>query len=337
LKLHVPDVDIASVMLQELFFSEGEYTSVETERIAAAQMLNLAQTEEPTLADVYDTILQNWIAPLPREVSVHIRQRKELLARRIAAEVKLASRRLRCDNVQISITGSQRGPSQDKSIALPILPSKHGDRIHSSTKQWPLSHTLPIMPHSAIPSSSIPPSSPPDLPLTPPAPSDPVSRLGRHLKIGGDQPTPFTLSHNVGQLLEHWDIGSDPHTYDWSTTEFNLQEESQDEASQTKREKDRRKRERREKRQERENQLVLLRAATRPVLVAQSSQGPTLDNMASSSQMPSQANMAVPLPRHGFVEAGRMDMMAPMSQVEPGRFGGRPNLKKKKKGRISGF
>lgn len=153
-----------------------------------------------------------------------------------------------------------------------------------------------------------------------------------------NSPRPFIGSQHIDQLLEHWALGSDPHTYDWSATEVNLQEETEDEAGQRKREKDRKKRERREKRQERENELTRSKAATQPFPLAQSSQGPILGGMGSSSQVPSQPNIQVHLPRHGFVGPGGLDILAPMSQVEPGRFGGRPDLKKKKKkGRVSGF
>lgn len=134
-------------------------------------------------------------------------------------------------------------------------------------------------------------------------------------------------------------MGIDPHTYDWSAMEDTLREETLDETSQKQRQKDRKKQERREKRQERENELMKSKAGGQPLAFPQSSQGPTLPGFGSSSQMPSQSYTQVTLPGRGFRGPGNTDILAPMSQVEPGRFGGRPDLKKKKKkkGRVSGF
>jgi RNA polymerase I-specific transcription initiation factor RRN6 len=55
--------------------------------------------------------------------------------------------------------------------------------------------------------------------------------------------------------------------------------------------------------------------------------------MSSSSQVPSQSYTQVPLPGSGPSSQGPFGAQ---SQVEPGRFGGRPEKKKKKK-RVGGF
>ena len=76
------------------------------------------------------------------------------------------------------------------------------------------------------------------------------------------------------------------------------------------------------------------KAASQPVVFPRSSPGPVF---GSSSQVPAQSYNQVPVPGTGFRGPGGLDILAPMSQVEPGRFGGRPEKKKKKKGRVSGF
>lgn len=330
-KLDVPDVDEASSMLQELLQRQtgnaGDDAAV-IRHIASARILNLCENEDPTIADIYDKILENWVAPLPRDIPVHIRRRKERLARLIAVEVMLASQRVYHEKLPPTVIASEGGTSQDGGVTLPILTLKPVDS----------SQSLPTPPHSSIPSSSMPPSSPP-MPFIPPAPSDTIARLSRHLRMRDITPTSTVIPPNVHRLLGHWSMGIDPHTYDWSAMEDTLREETLDETSQKQRQKDRKKQERREKRQERENELMKSKAGGQPLAFPQSSQGPTLPGFGSSSQMPSQSYTQVTLPGRGFRGPGNTDILAPMSQVEPGRFGGRPDLKKKKKkkGRVSGF
>jgi RNA polymerase I-specific transcription initiation factor RRN6 len=56
-----------------------------------------------------------------------------------------------------------------------------------------------------------------------------------------------------------------------------------------------------------------------------------LGGMGSSSQVPSQSQSQIKVPSHGS------SFMMPQSQAERGKFGGKLDKKKKKKGRISGF
>ena len=124
--------------------------------------------------------------------------------------------------------------------------------------------------------------------------------------------------------------------YNWASLERALQSEDLDEESQQQREKERKKRERREKRQQRENELMRARAelmkakvVSQPTAFPRSSPGPMLGGMGSSSQVPSQSQIQVPSYGSNF--------MMPQSQAERGKFGGKLDKKKKKKGRISGF
>jgi RNA polymerase I-specific transcription initiation factor RRN6 len=115
--------------------------------------------------------------------------------------------------------------------------------------------------------------------------------------------------------------------YNWASIERTLRTENLDEESQQQREKERKKRERRDKRQQREDELVRVKAVTQPTTFPRSSPGPILGGMDSSSQMPSQSHVSLQ-------SAG---LMMPQSQVERGKFGGKLDKKRKKKGRISGF
>ncbi|KAJ4368162.1 hypothetical protein N0V83_006518 [Neocucurbitaria cava] len=333
-KINVPDVDKASENLQQLFASGNGANFTEVQRIASVRILDLPEVEESTLLDLYDIILQTWIASLPPDVPTRIRQQKERLVRRVAAEILLSSFRIRQIQHEEPPTRLQQGPSQDSSISLPVLPSKPMEGDYTSSQLWQSSQPLPTPPHSSVPSSSQPASSPPPSPFEPAAPSDPLARLSKHLKVKDSPLIPTILPPSVTELLAHWQPGADPRAYDWNATERALQPEDVDTTSQEQREKARRKKERRERKQQREDELMKSKAASQPLVFPRSSPGPTF---ASSSQVPTQSSSQVPLPRGGFRGPGGLDILAPMSQVEPGRFGGRPDKKKKKKGRVSGF
>lgn len=326
LKLDVPDVDDASSNLQHLL-SENEENALYVERIASARTLNLTEDGDPTISDVYDTILQTWVASLPPGVSSRVRQAKERLARRIAAEVMFSSTRVREHEPDEPIPGSHFSSSQDRSMALPILPSRPRDGDFYSVPDSVFSQTLPPPPHSSVP-SSLPESWPSGAPLIQSAPSDPLVRLGKHLRNRNSPSNPGSIRANASQVLGHWQIGGNPRNYDWATTERALQPENMDEESQRQREKERRRKERREKRQQREDELARVKAASQAAIFARSSPGPMLGGMGSS-QVPIQSQSQVPISSGVFA--------VPQSQAEPGKFGGRLDKKKKKKGRMSGF
>ncbi|KAH6614292.1 RNA polymerase I-specific transcription initiation factor RRN6-like protein [Boeremia exigua] len=321
----VSDVDEGSAKVDRLFADDGPQNTHSLRPIASTAVLRLPETEHASISDLYDTILRDWIAPLPKEIPVPVRQAKERLARRIAAEVTLAGAQLTVKEEE----HSAMVPGQ--SLSLPILPSNPPD-------------LLPTPPQSSVPPSS------PSLPEYPQPPtSDPLSRLRKHLKINDDSATPpIIIAPSVSELLSHWQPGTDPSIYDWEATERTLRPEMLDEESQELRERERKKKERREKRQKREDELMRAKSQTttlptfaRPA-IPRSSPGPTFGGMAASSQvaMPasSQVSSQVQGQGGGFGGFGGVNSMVPQSQVEPGRFGGRPDKKKKKgKSRVSGF
>lgn len=334
-KINVSDVDEASSHLHELYLHTDPQVPVQLQPIAASRILQLADNEKPTLADLYDIILQHWIGPLPLNVAVRVRQQKERLARRVAAEVLLASARVRHNDSETS-SAQQVGFGQDSSHSMPILPSKPMEGASDVMAAWTSSQPLSTLPHSSMQFSM--PSSSQSIPtFAPSAPSDSLSRLSKHLQIRGASTTPTIIPSNVSRVLEHWQVGIDPHVYDWVAAEDILRPSLSEEISQEQREKERKKRERRDRRQQREDELMRVKTSSQPMVFPRSSPGPELGGMGSSSQIPSQAHSQVPLPRHGLRAPRGTDLLIPQSQVEPGRFGGRPDKKKKKKGRVSGF
>ncbi|KAL6710212.1 hypothetical protein ACN47E_009158 [Coniothyrium glycines] len=333
--IHLSDVDAASIELQRFCSLNNHENIVQIRQLASTAFLDLVEDEVPTISNIYDTILQTWIASLPSFVPARVRQHKERLARRIAAELLLAIYHLERNNTQAPMIGSQHDPIQ---IAIPVLPSKPGGRTHDDLDQRQQPHPLPTPPYSSMPSSSMPPSSPPIWTLQSPATESPADRMRRRLPNRDAAVPSIAITPNVHQLLAHWQVGTDPHTYDWDMTERALQPQELDDYSQQQREKERKRKERREKRQRREDELLASQIISQqPLVFPRSSPGPMLGGMGSSSQAQGHTSSQLPLAEGGFTQPGGFNSIVPQSQVEPGRFGGRPDKKKKKKTRISGF
>ncbi|KAF3033192.1 hypothetical protein E8E12_003125 [Didymella heteroderae] len=327
--LDVPDVDEASTRFQQLVASQS--TSM-LRPIAAQEVLRLPGNEQSSITNLYDIILEDWIAPLPAQTPVPVRQAKERLARRVAAEVTLASMQLQPKKEERA-SASSGGPA-----SLPILPSRPVDTFPSA---------LPTPPQS-----SVPPSSPLFPEALQPSTADPLSRLRKHLTIDDDSfRTPTLLPPSVSELLSHWQPGTDPSAYDWEATERAIRPDADDEESQKLFEEERKKKERRERRQRREDERLRAKtqASSQSVFpqpaFPRSLPGPTLGGMATSSQVPAPTSSQMPSQAHvhggnfgPFGGFGGTHGMIPQSQVEPGKFGGRPEKKKRKgKSRVSGF
>ncbi|KAH8724887.1 RNA polymerase I-specific transcription initiation factor RRN6-like protein [Phaeosphaeriaceae sp. PMI808] len=355
--LEVPDIDEASSSLNELLTSQDRVGSLEVRRIASNELLHLGDYEPVTMSSLYDSILESWVAPLPTAIGLRTRTRKERLARRIATEVTLASFRFWERQSQVLHAQSTAELPQHNTISMPILPSQPLSGSPAKTTQWqssPLPPTIPsahsqslLLSSQSQPtpsqgpfslSHSQPSLSTPTLPSTPLTSDDPFTRLGKHLKFKDDAPAPSPMSDTVDQLLAHWQIGTDPQEYDWEAQEQAGYIEMLDEVSQQQREKAaekaRKKKERREKRQRREDEMTRAQPSSqpfvfeKPVVYPRSSPGPILGGIGSSSQVASQLHVPLPL---------GLDAFGAQSQAEPGKFGGRLDKKKKKKGRVSGF
>jgi RNA polymerase I-specific transcription initiation factor RRN6 len=325
LDIEVSDIDEASAALQDLIATEDPDATTEVRSIASSKMMHLGESEGPvTIASLYDAILQHWVAPLPTNVPRRVRLQKERLARRIAADVILACLRMR-----------QREEPEGalESLSQPALSQDSGVAFSRRNPGTPEAASQPLPSFSQLSlQSSQPQSSSQQSPLVYTPPVDPLARLRKHLNFRDDAVSPV-ISSSVRQVLAHWQLGTDPATYDWAATERALHNDNLDQASQEQMEKVRKKKERRERKQKQQDSLVQLRASSQPfvfpkpaVPYPRSSPGPALGGMASSSQ--------VPLPQSAIGISSQPEF-APQSQVEPGKFGGR--LDKKKKKRLGGF
>lgn len=355
-KIKVTDVDETSSQLHDLLRIGGHDHHLELRRIANAQTPHLpnGNNQAATISSLYDTILQNWIAPLPADIHARIRQSKERLARRIAAEVMLASTRIyRPDPIESTEPPirPQISPRQDSTASLPILPSYKGQygmddiKFASSQSSLPSSQppsTLEVFSQPASPSRAYHQTA---LPTPEPTPSiatsttsfftstsNPFIRLSQHLQINTPAPE---ISQGVNQILMHWQPGTDPSAYDWDSTTRALDQEQHDddddETSAAKREKLKRKAERLAKRQKREAELMRGKAESQPQFL-RSSPGPMIGRSGSG--------VGTGFGLGGGMSSQTQSQSQPyvvQSQVEPGRHGGRPKLKKKGKMRVSGF
>lgn len=342
-KLDVPDVDEASSAFVDAFSLLDVDAAFEVQHVAPLRLLGLGGDEKLTSAQLYDVMLRHWVASLPQDVPVRVRQAKERLARRISAEVMLASARIRERHMQGHENVSE---SQDGGQSLPILSSQPVESSQLGTLHHFSSQALPTPPLSLRQSSSQLSSfhSEPTVPTVAirQKVSNPLERLSKHLRFRDDTVNEVPIKPNVSQLLAQWQLRSDPHAYNWEATEHVVYDNNLDEASQEQREKERRQKARRERKQQRENELIRLQSSSqtftfaKPVPLPRSSPGPMIDAMANSSQVPVQTYSQVPLPGTTSGGFGGTDALAAQSQVEPGRFGGRPDKKKKKK-RMGGF
>tara|TARA_R110002003_G_scaffold232_9_gene16769 strand:- start:5799 stop:6869 length:1071 start_codon:yes stop_codon:yes gene_type:complete len=351
MRVDVPDIDEASSSLLDLLTIEDKTESTEIRRIASTHVLHISNNEdESSISSLYDSMLQNWVAPLPPNVPLRVRQHKERLARRIAAEVTLASTRICQRTIELDVPEGMPVLSQDSGISMPILSSQPLASSSQYASHLPFSQPLPSawspqrpQPQNSLSQNSLPFSSQTQFnPLPSPSSSstsaDPVARLSKYLKFKDDATPSAPLPPSVNQLLSHWQPGTDPRTYDWEAIERADRADNIDAPSQQQVEKERRRKERRDRKQKREDELARSQPSSQPFTFAKpaiprSSPGPTLGGMSSSSQVPSQSYTQVPLPGSGPSSQGPFGAQ---SQVEPGRFGGRPEKKKKKK-RVGGF
>ncbi|KAF2277351.1 uncharacterized protein EI97DRAFT_457376 [Westerdykella ornata] len=312
--LVVSDVDNASSLLEALV---SPVAPRPLQQIARTETLHLGTPDSvsPTLSQIYDGLLEHWIASLPPTVPSSMRRSKEEIARRVAAEIMLASfRGSHSGSVGAETTALMADEYNQSSLPVPL-----GTASSQLTASQP-----DVVPHSR------------DI-------ADPVSRLSHRLKFTKASPT---SSSSIKQVLMHWQPGKHPGTYDWTATtqavneEFDIGEDGEevdDDEGQKTRDRRRRKAERRLKREDGLSDVGHRQVESQPVLGrdvfgVNSSPPPAMGwGMSSQTQNGSQSqsqNQGLSI-SGGFVQ----------SQVEPGRHGGRPLLKKKKKGknRVSGF
>ena len=284
---------------------------------------------QPDITLLYDSLVQDWLAPLPADVSNRIRIAKEKLIRNIAAELSLARVVIfRAPDEGIA----QAGKGHSRASSQPNMLQDYKFPPTSQMSEYGVSSSFGPNKSSSLPGT---PSSsqPPQLPSQD-SKGTPYSRLRLYTSIHEQPP----LSKSVSNLLAHWQPGSDPSTYDWQKTAQALDvEEAQEERM--KRSTSKRKKRENSRRARSQSQTQL--------------SGPT-DSFPPSSSVPvvrtfgGQPQGKASMPIVGVPQSSQVTEMFPSSQFPSSQFergvlsGGEVGAKarakgKAKKKRAAGF
>ena len=294
---------------------------------------SLGFRDSAELHSIYEHLIQTWIIPMSRQIPGRVRIAMEKILRDMAGQICLASYALRIDMG----SGGQEEEDQSENLeagaqfTLPVRRRTSATSLGKG-KGKERSDTVPSPPRVSSQMSEdasfMPPSALPALPTPEPTPSlrsgssvasltnseDAASQRLRAYASLTPQPA---LPTKMANLLGHWQVGVDPAKYDWEAAyQANVPEDESGDESQKKQQ------QRAAKRRKKQGESTV-GPSTQPTLQrlgdSQPQQGQIPHDMQSSSQQ-----------TEGAVT---------MSQVEPGKFGGRhaKNKKWKVKGRPAGF
>jgi len=319
----VPDIDQAAAEFKDMISSKsesGEDVEVSDQRLQLARIgfstLSLGPANDMDLMAVYDNIMAHWLTPLSQTVPGRVRLVKEQLARRIAAGICLASHVLRQPLVKPSEETMPDTQATENAFSFPqsSLPTPSPTATPSMTTVTSL---------SSHPSTLVSPE---------------FARLQRYTTFSTDKPTPGPLPKGLTDTLAHWSLGKNPEKYDWLAVQREQEKRAEEEDEDlTPKERARLKR-RAEKlldKQRREaqkasamsianSQVPGIVSASQPTFMTPSrSQAPDVPHSARAATQGTQLLASSQAQPNTFT-----------SQVQPGRFGGKPA---KKKRRVVGF
>ena len=286
---------------------------------------SLGLRDSAELHSIYEHLIQTWLVPMSRQIPGRVRIAMEKILRDIAGQICLASYAIRIDvgskgeeeedrsenweagarfilpvRRRTSATGLGKGKGKERSDAVPSPP-----RVSSQ-----MSEDASVMPPSALPA----------LPTPEPTPSlrsgssvasfasseDPASQRLRAYASLTPQPA---LPTRTANLLDHWQVGVDPAKYDWEAAyqATVTEDESGDES------------------QKRQGQRAAKRRKKQGESTVWPSSQPTSKRLGDSQ--PQQGQFPYVLES----SSPQTEKAVTMSQVEPGKFGGRRAQKKKLK------
>jgi len=341
----VGDVEGASTRLRDLAFvkpnvkMEQQDDEPQPERTTRLALRNVqgallsglgSQDTGKSMFDIYNSMVGDWITPLSASVPGRVRLAKERLVRCAAAEVTLASHVVRVEDVEQQPQPESQESQQQQTWELPV----RGGTLASSSQATPSSQYLGssqlYSQQSILPTPS--PSATPSVTTASSATSirtPELSRLGKYTTFS--KPPPSALPRSLNNVIAHWQPGADPSTYDWLTNSRRLRHADaaqDDDAAMTEKE-----RARMQKRAERHIRRQRREAAASQAAQMASSQAPEI---AISASQPQAARVGKVESQPAGVAASSQSQglgfgVPSASQVIPGRFGGRPPAKKKRK------
>ncbi|KAK6006482.1 hypothetical protein QM012_006892 [Aureobasidium pullulans] len=323
----IPDIDQAATEFNNMVSSRPQHEQemqeidqrLQLARIGSDSGLNLGLGSDMNLTAVYDTIIARWLTPLSHTVPGRVRLVKEQLARRIAAEICLASHVLRQPQVVLSeeaITTETQATEDD----------------FSSQTNFPQS-SLPTPSPTATPSLTTV-TSLSSHPSTLASPE--YARLQRYTTFSSEKSTPAPLPKGLTNTLAHWALGANPDGYDWLAVQREQEKKAEEEDEDlTPRERARLKR-RAEKmllKQRRESQKASamdFASSQVPGVVSASQPAFATPSRREAQNVPHSARAASQGTQLLASSQAQPNMFT--SQVQPGRFGGKPAKKKRKVG-----
>ncbi|KAG9942991.1 hypothetical protein KCU85_g8950, partial [Aureobasidium melanogenum] len=248
-----------------------------------------------------------------------VRLVKEQLARRIAAEICLASHVIRQTPVR---------PSEEETAAETQATE---DDVSSQTN----------FPQSSLPTPS--PTATPSLTTVTSLSSHPstlvsseFARLRRYTTFSSEKPTPAPLPKGLTNTLAHWTLDGNPDDYDWLAVQREQEKKAEEEDEDlTPKERARLKRraERMLLKQRRESQKASamdFASSQVPGIVSASQPAFATPSRSEAPKVPQSARAASQGTQLLASSQAQPNMFT--SQVQPGRFGGKPAKKKRKVG-----
>ncbi|KAK4636315.1 hypothetical protein CLAFUW4_01715 [Fulvia fulva] len=336
-ELLVDEVERASTELEHLFSTlartneeheDGPASGLQLETISLPAATNsYPEPELSSLSTAYERVVSHWITVLPSQIAGRIRLAKREGACRIAAELILASRRLR--------------PASELPHRGILSPGKES---HNPVETWdlPVRATRTALPSFSSSSSMPKPSTQPSsLPTPSPTATPSITTASSRVSTAAPQldrlaaytsfikPSPLVLPRALSNVLSHWEVGSDPHEYDWMSKSRHISQVDDDE-TQGLTEKERQRAQRQAERH--------LRRQRKEAAASQASQ------MASSQAVDIISTSQNSLPdtysqRAGASKTSQTESQsqsqgrdAVASQIIRGPHGGRPLAKRRKKG-----
>ncbi|KAK5749790.1 hypothetical protein LTS12_020150 [Elasticomyces elasticus] len=275
--------------------------------------LHTLRTSE-SLAEVYAAMVRNWITPLSPSVPSRIRLAKEQLVRQAAAEVTFASRIIRTQAAEPEVQAVTQ--QSQESFDIPVRAGPSSSQLPGSSQTASQQSVLPTPSPTATPSVTTGSSHV----STFAAPE--IARLSQYTIFSRSAPS--ALPRSLASVLDHWPGGADPVDYDWRSTSRRVAEhevEADEQMTEKDQERVRRRAERHLRRQRREA------AASEAARVA-TSQALEIVSASQPQHVPRVENQPT-----GAVDSSQSQGLGlgAASQVVPGRFGGRPPPKKKRK------
>ncbi|KAI5207511.1 hypothetical protein E4T39_01936 [Aureobasidium subglaciale] len=326
----VPDIDQANAEFKDMIAARTENRNIpevseiylQLASIASKSALNLGVKTNINPTSVYDNIIACWLTPLSQTVPGRVRLVKEQLARRIAAEVCLASHVLRQPSVRpVEVSTQLRETQATDDLFSSQLRSMQSSLPTPSPTATPSMTTATSL--SSHPSTLV---------------SAEFARLQRYTSFVPEKSTPGPLPKTLTNTLAHWSLGGDPDKYDWLGMQREQERKAEEEDEDlTPKERARLKR-RAEKllfkqRREAEKASAMTLANSQvPGIVSASQPAFVTPSRSEAPNDPQSARAASQGTQLLASSQAQPNMFT--SQVQPGRFGGKPA---KKKRRVVGF